>query len=127
MELTGASQTHVHNFNAIRKHPAGHKRARRIAVENGVEVDAKVTILRERDSVALANTNAHESIVAHLAHELREVRELAQAFVDAGGWMLAHDLFELVREGKKGNLHDRAWDEANRIVEEMRKRKNAQD
>jgi hypothetical protein len=49
-----------------------------------------------------------ESIVAHLAHELHEVRGLVLAFVEAGGWMLARDLFELVREGKKGNLHDRA-------------------
>jgi hypothetical protein len=65
--------------------------------------------------------------VAHLAHELHEVRGLEQAFLAAGGWMLARDLFELVREGKKGNLHDRAWDEANRIIEEMRTRKNARD
>ena len=68
-----------------------------------------------------------ESIVAHLTHELHEVRGLRQAFLDAGGWIIARDLFELIREGKKGNLHDRAWDEANRAVEEMRTRKNAQD
>ncbi len=164
MELPGASQDQAHTYKVVRKHPVGHKMARRIAVDNGVEVDAKITILRERDNVALANPNAHacymsirvepndvvlhenvfpggrvlismhrsvflsdESIVAHLVHELHEVRGLRQAFVDAGGWMLARDLFELVREGKKGNLHDRAWDEANRAVEEMRTRKNARD
>jgi hypothetical protein len=62
-----------------------------------------------------------ESIVAHLTHELFEVRELKNAFVEAGGSMSALDLHELIREGKKGNLHDRAWDEANRAVEAMRK------
>ena len=42
---------------------------------------------------------------------------------DAGGFMNARDLHELIREGKRGDLHDRAWDEANRKVEEMRWRK----
>jgi len=164
MDLTDAAQNHVHNYRIVRKHPVGHKRARRIAIDNGVEVDERIIILRVKDSVALANTNAHasylsmrvqpddvvgheavfpggrvlismhrsvflsdESIVAHLAHELHEVQGLEQAFTDAGGWMLARDLFELIREGKRGNLHDRAWDDANRVVEEMRARKNARD
>ena len=68
-----------------------------------------------------------ESIVAHLAHELFEVQGLKQAFADAGGWMRARDLIELIRGGKKGNLHDRAWDEANRVVESMRARGKARD
>jgi hypothetical protein len=159
MDLPGAAQNPAHEFRILRKHPAGHRRARRIAIENGVAIDPTVTILREREDIPLAGTNAHasylsrralpddlvryqdlfpdgrvfirmhrsvflsdEAIVAHLVHELFEIRELEQAFSDAGGRMLALDLFELIREGKKGNLHDRARDEANRVVEFMRVR-----
>jgi hypothetical protein len=68
-----------------------------------------------------------ESIVAHLAHELHEVRGLKEAFAEAGGWMRARDFDELIRAGKKGNLHDQAWDEANRLVEAMRARSKARD
>ncbi len=157
MDLPGASQSHAHTYRIVRKHPAGHRRARQIAIENGLDVDAAVTILRVKDRVALANTNAHasylsmrvdpnatlriedrfpgervviwmhrsvflsdESIVAHLAHELYEIQGLRLALTDVGGAMLARDIFELIRPGKAGNLHDRAWDNANRVVEEMR-------
>jgi hypothetical protein len=68
-----------------------------------------------------------ESIVAHLAHELHEVQGLKEAFAEAGGWMRARDLKELIRAGKQGNLHDQAWDEANRLVEAMRARSRAPD
>jgi hypothetical protein len=78
--------------------------------------DGRVLIWMHR-SVFLSD----EAIVAHLMHELFEVRELKKAFSDAGGRMLARDLFDMIREGKKGNLHDRAWDEANRVVESMRR------
>ena len=65
-----------------------------------------------------------ESIVAHFAHELYEVRELRKAFAEAGGSMPALDLRELIREGKTGNLHDRAWEEATRAVAAMREAPN---
>ncbi|HZW30093.1 MAG TPA: hypothetical protein VFF52_05255 [Isosphaeraceae bacterium] len=68
-----------------------------------------------------------EAIVAHLAHELHEVRGLKEAFAEAGGWMRARDFDQLIRAGKKGNLHDQAWDEANRLVEAMRARSKAPD
>jgi hypothetical protein len=81
----------------------------------GLFPDGRVSISMHR-SVFLSD----ESIVAHLAHELYEVKGLEQAFLEAGGWMRAGDLIELIRSGKKGNLHDRAWDDANRVVEAMR-------
>jgi hypothetical protein len=61
-----------------------------------------------------------ESIVAHLAHELHEIRGLKEAFAEAGGWMPATDFAELIRAGKKGNLHDQAWDEAKGPVKNNR-------
>jgi hypothetical protein len=66
-----------------------------------------------------------ESIVAHFTHELYEVRELRKVFAEAGGSMTALDLHELIREGRKGNLHDRAWEEATHAVEAMRQAGNA--
>ncbi len=157
MDLPGAAQYPTHDFRIVRRHPAGHKRARQIAKDHGVDIDPTVTILRERDQVPLAGTNAHasylswhaalddliryddlfpdgrvvirmhrsvflsdEAIVAHLVHELFEVRGVERAFSESGGRMRARDLLERIRGGKKGNLHDRAWDEANRVVEAMR-------
>lgn len=157
MDLPGAAQNPMHEFRILRRYPAGSRRARKIAIDNGVSIDPTVTILREREDSPLARTNAHasylslvaipdavvreedlfpdgrviirmhrsvylsdEAIVAHLVHELFEVKGLRRAFSDAGGRMLARDLFELIRAGKKGNLHDRAWDEANRVVESLR-------
>ena len=57
------------------------------------------------------------------AHELYEIQGIKKAMADAGGFMNARYFHELIREGKRGNLHDLAWDEANRVVEEMRRRK----
>ena len=68
-----------------------------------------------------------ESIVAHLTHELSEVEGLRVAFDQAGGWLRARDIHELIRSDKRGNLHDLAWDEANRAVDRMRKRERAPD
>jgi hypothetical protein len=164
MHLPGAAQNPAHDYQVIRKHPVGHERARRIAIENGVTLDPDVKIFRQKEDMKLAGTNAHatylsreidpnervryedlfpdgrvfiwmhrsvylsdEAIVAHLAHELFEVHGLEQAFADAGGWMRARDLKELIRGGKKGNLHDQAWDEANRVIEAMRARAEARD
>jgi len=156
-DVAGAAQNPAHDYRIVRKHPAGHGRARRIALENGVFVDPNVNIFRQGENVMLAGTNAHasylslrhdsnarvryddlfpggqvsiwmhrsvflsdESIVAHLAHELYEIHGLMRAFIEAGGWMRPSDLNELIRAGKRGNLHDQAWDEANRVVEAMR-------
>jgi hypothetical protein len=159
MDVVGAAQNPAHEYRIVRKHPAGHKPARRTAIENGVIVNPTVKIFRQGDNTHIAGTNAHasylsvrpdphdvvryedlfpggriaiwmhrsvflsdESITAHLAHELYEVQGLKQAFIEAGGWMRASDLNELIRGGKKGNLHDRAWYEANRVVAAMRAR-----
>ena len=158
MDVAGAAQYPASEYRIVRRHPAGHRRARRIALENGVPIDETVTIFRAKEEKELAGTNAHayylclhnlksnsvirledffpggrasitmhrsvflsdELIVAHLAHELHEIQGLKEAFAEAGGWMRARDLDELIRAGKEGNLHDQAWDEANRRVEAMR-------
>jgi hypothetical protein len=128
MDVAGAAQHPAHDYQIVRKHPAGHRRARRIAIENGVQIDETVRIFRAKEDVSLAQTNAHacywsrtyesndvirleelfpkgrvsitihrsvflsdESIVAHLAHELHEVRGLKEAFAEAGGWMRARN------------------------------------
>jgi hypothetical protein len=165
MDLTGAAQSPAHDYQIVRRHPAGHRRARRIAIAHGVPIDETVTIFRAKEQRELAGTNAHacymswrnlkpdaiirleelspggrasitmhrsvflsdEGIVAHLAHELHEVQGLKEAFAEAGGWMRARDLEELIRAGKKGNLHDQAWDEANRVVETRRARSKIRD
>jgi hypothetical protein len=164
MDFAGAAQYPAHEYRIVRKHPVGHKRTRRIAIENGVFLDESVTIFREKETVRLAGTYAHacyfsgrfdsndvvrlenlfpggrvsitmhrsvflsdESIVAHLAHELHEVQGLKQAFAETNGWMRARDFRELIRAGKKDNLHDQAWDEANRVVEAMRARSKIRD
>src|SRR5208282_1275945 len=160
MHLAGAAKGPTHDYRLDRKHPVGHKVARRIANSHGLVVDELIAIVREKDTTPLAGTNAHasylsrrfdpnevvrcqdlfpegrvcifvhrsvflsdESIVAHLTHELYEIQGIKKAMADAGGFMNARDFHELIREGKRGNLHDLAWDEANRAVEEMRRRK----
>jgi hypothetical protein len=164
MDVTGAAQYPAHEYRVVRNHPVGHRRARRIAIANGVQIDEAVTIHRATETVSLAQSNAHacdwsrtydsndvvrleelfpkarvsitihrhvflsdESIGAHLAQERHEVRGLQQAFAEAGGWMRARDFNELIRAGKKGNLHDQAWDVANRLVATMRGRSKATD
>jgi hypothetical protein len=64
--------------------------------------------------------NSDEAIVAVMGHEMYELNSLRQLFEDAGGQMKAGRLRELIREGVHGNLHDRAWDEADRLVSKMR-------
>jgi hypothetical protein len=59
MDLTGAAQNPAHDYQIVRKHPAGHRRARRIAIANGVHIDETVTIFRAKEDVRLAQTNAH--------------------------------------------------------------------
>ena len=153
MHLAGAAKGPSHDYRLDRKHPVGHKEARRIANSHGLVVDELIAIVREKDTTPLAGTNAHasylsrrfdpnevvrcqdlfpegracifvhrsvflsdESIVAHLTHELYEIQGIKKAMANAGGFMNAQDFHELIREGKRGNLHDLAWDEANRVV-----------
>lgn len=61
-----------------------------------------------------------EAIVAIFTHELHELNRLRQMFTANSGVMSAENLYRLVEEGFKNNLHDEAWDLANQAVLRMR-------
>ena len=61
-----------------------------------------------------------ESIVAVLAHEMFEVNRLRTLFEERGT-ISAIEVSRLIQPDKPGNLHDQAWDEADRIVQAMRR------
>jgi hypothetical protein len=44
MDVAGAAQNPVHDYQIVRKHPVGHKKARTIAIDNGVNVEPSVNI-----------------------------------------------------------------------------------
>jgi hypothetical protein len=62
-----------------------------------------------------------EAIVAVLGHEMHELNNLRYLFEASGGAMTYRRLHYLISPGIKGNLHDQAWDVADRLVAEMRK------
>jgi hypothetical protein len=59
-----------------------------------------------------------EAIVAVFTHEMYELRHLRDLL--RRGPMTVDDCLTQVAPGLKGNLHDRAWDEADRAVLAMR-------
>lgn len=65
-----------------------------------------------------------ESIVAHIAHELHELNGL-RALFEKNGRLQAQQLIRLIHPvdqgGLKSNLHDQAWDIADRLIAKMRK------
>lgn len=61
-----------------------------------------------------------EAIVAVLGHEMFEINELRRLLAD-GRSISGVDLYRLIAVDIVGNLHDRAWDEADRLVQAMRK------
>lgn len=63
-----------------------------------------------------------EAIVAILAHEMHEINSLRKLFEEAGDSMSARELHYLINPGIKGNLHDRAWEVADKLVSNMRKK-----
>lgn len=60
-----------------------------------------------------------EAIVAVLGHEMYEINALREMLAD-GRSMTGTELRRLIGAGIRGNLHDRAWDEADRLVLAMR-------
>lgn len=60
-----------------------------------------------------------EAIVAVLAHEMHEIEAL-RAMFEERETIPGAELIELVRPDKPGNLHDEAWDKADRLVRAMR-------
>jgi len=62
-----------------------------------------------------------EAIVAILAHEMHELSELRRIFEESGGALSRRKLYNLINPGIARNLHDQAWDVADRLVLAMRK------
>jgi hypothetical protein len=59
-----------------------------------------------------------EAIVAVLGHEMYEIR--APRSYLQGGELSIDDYIMHTEPGRKGNLHDQAWEEADRLVDLMR-------
>ena len=64
--------------------------------------------------------NSDEAIVAVIGHEMHELNALRKLFDENGGHMLALDLHRAIVPGRRGNLHDQAWDVADKLVTGMR-------
>jgi len=59
-----------------------------------------------------------EAIVAVIAHELYELERLRPLL--RAGTLSIDDYIAHTEPGRAGNLHDQAWDEADRVVDRMR-------
>jgi len=64
--------------------------------------------------------SSDEAIVAIISHEMHELNGLRDLFAANGGAMTAGELHRLIHPGRKGNLHDQAWDVADAHVRKMR-------
>jgi hypothetical protein len=62
-----------------------------------------------------------EAIVAILAHEMHELNNLRRIFAESGGAMNMQRLHALINPGIAKNLHDQAWDVADKLILAMRK------
>jgi len=66
-----------------------------------------------------------EALVAHLGHEMHELNALREIFEASGGSIQAKRLNQLIGTRAEGglpnNLHEQAWDVADRLVYDMRK------
>jgi hypothetical protein len=62
-----------------------------------------------------------EAIVAIFAHEMYELNNLRRVFAESDGTMSMQRLHALINPGIARNLHDQAWDVADRLVLAMRK------
>jgi len=60
-----------------------------------------------------------EAIVAVLAHEMYELNALREMFEERQS-IPGAEIIRLIRPNLPGNLHDKAWDEADRLVRAMR-------
>jgi hypothetical protein len=64
-----------------------------------------------------------EAIVAVIGHEMYELNKLREISAANGGVMRADDLHRAITPGRSGNLHVQAWDEADKLVLDLRKRR----
>jgi hypothetical protein len=74
-------------------------------------------VVRVSDSVFKSD----EAIVAVLSHEMHELNELRRIFEESGGAISMQRLHNLINPGIVKNLHDQAWDVADKLVLAMRK------
>ncbi len=64
-----------------------------------------------------------EAIVAVFQHEMYELSLIREVFIElVGGSMDGSDYGIQTAAGRPGNFHDQAWDEADKIVRQMRRR-----
>jgi hypothetical protein len=61
-----------------------------------------------------------EAIVGIIGHEMHELNNLRTIFKARKGKLTALEWEELVGVGRKGNLHDEAWDIHDQLIEAMR-------
>jgi len=61
-----------------------------------------------------------EAIIAHIAHEMHELNALRQLFDEEEGEIQARKLMQLMGPGIPNNLHDQAWDVADKMVRALR-------
>jgi hypothetical protein len=79
--------------------------------------DLDELVVRVSDSVFQSD----EAIVAVLSHEMHELNELRRIFDESGGAISMQRLHNLINPGITKNLHDQAWDVADKLVLAMRK------
>jgi hypothetical protein len=79
--------------------------------------DLDELVVRVSDSVFQSD----EAIVAVLSHEMHELNELRRILDESDGAISMQRLHNLINPGIARNLHDQAWDVADRLVLAMRK------
>jgi hypothetical protein len=93
----------------------GHSPQTSVAWSDFFALSGKIPVLvRERV------LRSDEAIVAVLAHEMHELHGLRELFSARSGVMSFRRLWDLIRPGVPGNLHDQAWEVADRFVARMR-------
>jgi hypothetical protein len=85
--------------------------------EEFYDKDLDELVVRVSDSVFQSD----EAIVAVLSHEMHELNELRRIFAESGGTLSMQRLHNLINPGIARNLHDQAWDVADKLVLAMRK------
>jgi hypothetical protein len=85
--------------------------------EEFYDKDLDELVVRVSDSVFQSD----EAIVAVLSHEMHELNELRRIFEESGGAISMQRLHNLINPGIARNLHDQAWEVADKLVLAMRK------
>jgi hypothetical protein len=85
--------------------------------EEFYDKDLDELVVRVSDSVFQSD----EAIVAVLSHEMHELNELRRIFEGSGGAISMQRVHNLINPGIAKNLHEQAWDVADKLVLAMRK------